>query len=172
MKIGFDQVRFGPSTTEVDLTSHAEAIIASNRAIRLAKSLGHTEGRGGFTNPVVAGYGIHLERPLAIIIRHSVVFDAAVLPFEKKDIRDALLDCAKEPSFNNEELALLGDLHSYLSHFIAGLEKRGEEDELVAIVEQQAAECSMLRAEWLTVTAHRRRSRMSRFLSSWLKPDA
>ena len=171
MRIGFDQLRFGPSSKEGDLRSHAEAIIASNRALRLAKSLGSSEGQGGYTNPVVAEYGRALEGPLAMIIRHSVVFDAAVLPSDREDIRQALLDCAKERSFSNEELASLGDLHSYLSHFIIGLETREDEGGPMAMGEQAAA-CSMLRAEWLRATAHRRRSRMYQFLSSWLRPDA
>ena len=175
MKIGFDQIRFGPIAPERDLASHVDAIIGSRRILQLASELAPDSNADAdvdrYSNSIVAEYGRALRGPLQYIIRHSVIFDAATLPFEKDSIRRALLECAAEPSFGPEELASLGEMHFYLSYFILGMEDRKHETEATFLAEQRA-EGVILRAEWLETTAHRRKSRMFRFLPTWVKSNA
>lgn len=176
MKIDFDQIRHGGSRLpSTDIASHAEAIIASNRAVRVASELApnsnNKSDEGKYTNSVVAEYGKALKGPLAWIIRHSVVFDANTLPFDKATIHAALLECATEPSFNSEDLASIGDLLYYLSYFRSDWNGTDDENADSQIADQHE-EGAFLRSQWLDATAHRRRSKMSQFFSSWLKPNA
>ena len=142
----------------------ANAIIESNRAIRVGSEVCSA-------NPIVSAYARSLRQPLAWIIRQSLVFDASVLPSPKSEIRSALLNCSRDPSLGDEELAALGDLHFYLSYFRDDVSER-EGQPGVDFFDEQRVEGEELRSEWKAAGAAPRKTGLFGTLSSWLKPNA
>ena len=149
---------------DASVARHANAIIDSNRAIRVGSEVCSS-------NPIVSAYVRSLRQPLAWIIRHPIVFDSSVLPSPKSEIRSGLLDCARDPSLGDDERAALGDLHFYLSYFRDDVSER-EEQPGVDFLEEQRIEGEELRSEWKAAVAAPRKTGFLGTLSSWLKPNA
>ena len=154
-----------------DLARRANDIISSNRALQVASTVcQNSETDGGFGS-IIADYGRSLKGPLAFIIRQDIVFDADVLPYDKATIKSALVECAKQSSLTESELASLGDLYFYLSYFIVGLEQQEAGPERDTF-EEQRVEGLALRSEWKSAIARRPRSKISQFIARWVKPNA
>jgi hypothetical protein len=146
------------SDSDSGLARLADAIIASNRAIRVA-----TESCA--ENPVVAAYGLALKGALPWIIGGQTLFDAEVLPAGKQEIKSALVECAGYRSLGEEERAALSDLYFYLSYFIEGMTDR-EDDPNVDMFAEQRIQGQELRAEWrMAVSVKTKSSFFSTFLS-------
>jgi hypothetical protein len=171
--VGFNQVRagFGEPKGAAEL---ANDIIESNKALRIATAVGEAvvEGDALLAHhcKIVGEYGAYLKRHLALIIRDPVVFDSNVLPHDRSKIELALKECATRLPLSKDEIASLGDLHFYLSHFIEGLEVR--EDPESELFLEQAEDGVELRSEWQKTLGGRKLSSFSQTLASWLKPNA
>ena len=169
MKVRFEQVRLiqNFSRTE-DLARAADEIILAHRLKRVANTVGARESLAEKedydSERIVAKFG---QIGFLGFIRHAELWDAAVLPYEKMVIRKALINCGLQDWLTDEEVEALGELHYMLSYFIIGLEyiEEGQEELLLA---QQHAERVTLRTEWQETVINRRKSWISRALSSWL----
>jgi hypothetical protein len=167
VKARFDQVRVdvASDTADIDIARAADSIIAVNRAIQVASAVGAI---GSDCNDIVAEYGRSLKGALLGIIRQSILYDAEVLPFDKETIKAALVDCARQQMWSDDECTVLGDLHFYLSYFRVGLTSREDESGDVLLAEQRA-EGATLRSEWQSLLASRKQPWFSKFSISWLK---
>jgi hypothetical protein len=153
----------------------AKDIVATNRALRVASTVCAKANRGDGEDrghaDIVAEYGRSLKGPLAWIIRQPILFDASVLPYDKKTIKAALIECARQRALSADEIEALGDLHFYLSYFIEGMKQRDEEPGSDFFAEQRS-EGAALRSAWHEAIVSRKQSKFSQFLPSWLKPYA
>ena len=158
-----------------DLSRHADDIILSNHALKVASKVCQKseadDGNGGDVGSIIADYGRSLKGPLAFIIRQDILFDADVLPYDKATIKSALIECAIQSSLTESELKSLGDLYFYLSYFIVGLDQQEAGPERDTF-EEQRVEGLALRSEWKSAIARRPQSKISQFIARWVKPNA
>ena len=164
MRVRFDQIRVDTDTDagEQSLAERADRIIMARRVGLAAAAVGAGDGE---CNKIVAKYTL---APLNLVILNSNLFDASVLTHDKKAIKLALVECAKQEALSESEVEYLGQMYFYLSYFRVGLAER-EGEPISALLEEQRAEGVAFLLEWQSAMASRKRSGFFKSFSSWLK---